>query len=265
MQEKYQPKRMKAREQRLKPPAGYAWKHQEQRSFNRHVLKEKKSNLNKRYLKKQGGMIRSVQTNLYETKQLKTVKIRDELQKARVPHYRRKWNLLCPSCSASILKENHEFEDSDVEDSKAYTEEEFRSEVHNKKINEIISRNKHHRLSVHLRRRVHIGLRKANRKTNSPMGSNASKTESKTRTTEFMNKEQRLKMTQHDNKMTCVPVSGIGSGTEAKTAFDNYAVQKSSYDPQQDFRDSMLEMIIEKDIKQPKELEELLVYFAAAW
>ncbi|KAK3003844.1 hypothetical protein RJ639_019618 [Escallonia herrerae] len=45
------------------------------------------------------------------------------------------------------------------------------------------------------------------------------------------------------------------------TAFDSFAVVKSSVDPQQDFRDSMIEMIIEKGIRQQEELEELLVCY----
>lgn len=83
--EKYQQKGMKAREQRLKASGGYERKDQEQRSSNRRVLKEKKSNINRRYL-----------------------------------DYRRKWNILCPSCSAQMLKENCTFDDLNEEDPDAY-------------------------------------------------------------------------------------------------------------------------------------------------
>ncbi|CAI9782093.1 unnamed protein product [Fraxinus pennsylvanica] len=48
---------------------------------------------------------------------------------------------------------------------------------------------------------------------------------------------------------------------EDKTVFDSFAVVKSSFDPRNDFRDSMVEMITEKGIKRPEELEELLACY----
>lgn len=48
---------------------------------------------------------------------------------------------------------------------------------------------------------------------------------------------------------------------EETEGLDSFAVVKSSLDPQQDFRDSMIEMIIEKQISQPEEMEELLACY----
>ncbi|XP_022886188.1 transcription repressor OFP5-like [Olea europaea var. sylvestris] len=48
---------------------------------------------------------------------------------------------------------------------------------------------------------------------------------------------------------------------EGSKVFDSFAVVKSSFDPQRDFRDSMMEMIMEKDIRQQDELEELLACY----
>lgn len=45
------------------------------------------------------------------------------------------------------------------------------------------------------------------------------------------------------------------------TMFDGFAVSKSSFNPQQDFRDSMIEMIMEKEIRRAEELEELLACY----
>ncbi|KAL2925588.1 Transcription repressor OFP5 [Bienertia sinuspersici] len=56
---------------------------------------------------------------------------------------------------------------------------------------------------------------------------------------------------EEEEKMEDDKASGLGS----------FAVVKSSRDPQQDFRDSMIEMIMEKRIRQPEELEELLACF----
>ncbi|XP_028770121.1 transcription repressor OFP5-like [Neltuma alba] len=48
---------------------------------------------------------------------------------------------------------------------------------------------------------------------------------------------------------------------EGKQGLDSFAVVKFSLDPQQDFRDSMVEMIREKQISQPEEMEELLACY----
>ncbi|XP_061364903.1 transcription repressor OFP5 [Gastrolobium bilobum] len=48
---------------------------------------------------------------------------------------------------------------------------------------------------------------------------------------------------------------------EETAGLDSFAVVKCSLDPQQDFRDSMIEMIIEKQISRPEEMEELLACY----
>nr|XP_043622835.1 transcription repressor OFP4-like [Erigeron canadensis] len=46
-----------------------------------------------------------------------------------------------------------------------------------------------------------------------------------------------------------------------RTYLGSFAIIKSSYDPEQDFRNSMIEMIIENGIRQRDELEELLACY----
>ncbi|CAN4082185.1 unnamed protein product [Withania somnifera] len=46
-----------------------------------------------------------------------------------------------------------------------------------------------------------------------------------------------------------------------RTVFDSYAVMKSSFDPFNDFRDSMIEMTTQRGIKNSEELEELLACY----
>ncbi|PRQ29256.1 putative transcription factor OFP family [Rosa chinensis] len=48
---------------------------------------------------------------------------------------------------------------------------------------------------------------------------------------------------------------------QVRTGLDSFAVVKCSFDPQQDFRDSMVEMIVEKKITRPDDLEELLACY----
>ncbi|RYQ99367.1 hypothetical protein Ahy_B07g087303 isoform B [Arachis hypogaea] len=57
-------------------------------------------------------------------------------------------------------------------------------------------------------------------------------------------------------------VSSNGSKSSRNAGFpDGYAVVKSSFDPQSDFRESMLEMIVENNIRASKDLEDLLACY----
>ncbi|KAF9618865.1 hypothetical protein IFM89_002733 [Coptis chinensis] len=49
--------------------------------------------------------------------------------------------------------------------------------------------------------------------------------------------------------------------TRKKNLSDSFAIVKSSFDPQRDFRESMVEMIVENNIKASKDLEELLACY----
>lgn len=46
-----------------------------------------------------------------------------------------------------------------------------------------------------------------------------------------------------------------------KTVTESFAIVKSSSDPQKDFRESMVEMIVENNIRTSKDLEELLACY----
>ncbi|KAM1045594.1 hypothetical protein ACFX2A_037401 [Malus domestica] len=48
---------------------------------------------------------------------------------------------------------------------------------------------------------------------------------------------------------------------QVRTGLNSFAVVKCSFDPQKDFRDSMVEMVVEKKITQPEDLEELLACY----
>ena len=57
-------------------------------------------------------------------------------------------------------------------------------------------------------------------------------------------------------------VSSSGSKASRNAGFpEGFAVVKSSFDPQSDFRDSMLEMIVENNIRASKDLEDLLACY----
>ncbi|XWS35400.1 hypothetical protein CRYUN_Cryun21dG0123100 [Craigia yunnanensis] len=56
-------------------------------------------------------------------------------------------------------------------------------------------------------------------------------------------------------------VSSNSSLSSRRSLSDSFAVVKSSFDPQRDFRDSMLEMIMENNIRASKDLEDLLASY----
>lgn len=66
-------------------------------------------------------------------------------------------------------------------------------------------------------------------------------------------KKEKLKMKKKEAKKTRMESTA--------SLDDSFAVVKCSYDPQKDFRDSMIEMIVENKINQPEQLEELLACY----
>lgn len=55
--------------------------------------------------------------------------------------------------------------------------------------------------------------------------------------------------------------NGKRRSKEKGNGLERFAVIKCSFNPQQDFRDSMIEMILERGIRKPEELEELLACY----
>ncbi|KAK2647509.1 hypothetical protein Ddye_014998 [Dipteronia dyeriana] len=55
--------------------------------------------------------------------------------------------------------------------------------------------------------------------------------------------------------------SSSSSSSRKSNLSDSFAIVKSSYDPQRDFRDSMVEMIVENNIRASKDLEDLLACY----
>ncbi|TXG58952.1 hypothetical protein EZV62_016781 [Acer yangbiense] len=55
--------------------------------------------------------------------------------------------------------------------------------------------------------------------------------------------------------------SSSSSSSRKSNLSDSFAIVKSSFDPQRDFRDSMVEMIVENNIRASKDLEDLLACY----
>uniref|UniRef100_A0A2P2NGJ6 Transcription repressor n=1 Tax=Rhizophora mucronata TaxID=61149 RepID=A0A2P2NGJ6_RHIMU len=56
-------------------------------------------------------------------------------------------------------------------------------------------------------------------------------------------------------------MSSSSNSSSRRNLSDSLAIVKSSFDPQRDFRDSMVEMIVENNIKASKDLEDLLACY----
>lgn len=63
------------------------------------------------------------------------------------------------------------------------------------------------------------------------------------------------------NGRKSVSSSGLNSGDRRRSLSDSFAIIKSSFDPQKDFRESMVEMIVENNLRASKDLEDLLACY----
>ncbi|XP_009627121.1 transcription repressor OFP5 [Nicotiana tomentosiformis] len=152
--------------------------------------------------------------------------------------------------SQNTVKETYMFESLNLEDeADELSEEEFESEcleMKDKKIKDVSEKSEYQqRKSVYInqkRRRKHgVKIRAYSPRT-------TAKIECRIKALEDM-KKAKMKMRQETK-----------SGGD-RTVFDSYAVVKSSFDPFRDFRESMLEMITQRGIKNSEELEELLACY----
>ncbi|KAI3945058.1 hypothetical protein MKW98_009862 [Papaver atlanticum] len=142
------------------------------------------------------------------------------------------------SVSSKIQGLNVEnFEDSD------------RKAAKESKIKDIMSKSEKQRKLTHQNRKEQMQRTKQTSKARACSPRTASKIEiCKIRALEDMKKAKLKKMKRRIR-------------LESKQDLESFAVVTCSYNPQKDFRDSMLEMIVDNKIRQPAELEELLACY----
>ncbi|RZC47026.1 hypothetical protein C5167_039968 [Papaver somniferum] len=142
------------------------------------------------------------------------------------------------SISSKIQGLNVEnFEDSD------------RKSAKESKIKDIMSKSEKQRKLTHQNRKEQMQRTKQTSKARACSPWTASKIEiCKIRSLEDMKKAKLKKMK-------------LRVRLENKQDLESFAVVTCSYSPQKDFRDSMLEMIVDNKIRQPAELEELLACY----
>lgn len=118
------------------------------------------------------------------------------------------------------------------------------------KINELMLKSEEQKKNALLRRELPRKRKKHARKVRVYTPRTAARIECKIRALEDLKK----------SKMKTNKARRVRPVKEA-TAFDSFAVVKSSLDPHEDFKISMAEMITAKCIRQPQELEELLACY----
>ncbi|KAL8507202.1 hypothetical protein ACS0TY_017927 [Phlomoides rotata] len=104
-------------------------------------------------------------------------------------------------------------------------------------------------LEIEGRKLKELKIKSESKKTNGViMKSHSPRTECKIRALEEKKKSRKKKKKKEQV-------------LEGNTIFDSFAVVKSSYNPQQDFRESMMEMIRERGIESAEDLEQLLACY----
>ncbi|KAD3068832.1 hypothetical protein R6Q59_035302 [Mikania micrantha] len=150
--------------------------------------------------------------------------------------------------SKDCLKSKPSVNHSRTRSHRMYSEE--LRKLKNKKINEIMLKNEDHRKCVDVSKNTNRKKSKLGFKVNAYTPRTLSRMECRIKALEDMKRTTKMKMNKE---------------REFNDAFrayvDSFAILKNSFDPQQDFRYSMTEMIIENRLRQREDLEELLACY----
>lgn len=119
-----------------------------------------------------------------------------------------------------------------------------------KEVNLVLAKSENQRKSVYISTEPQRKTTKHIRKVGAYSPRTAYRIECKIKAIENMKREKK----KSEKKLREKPA-------EERTAFDSFAVVKSSFDPQSDFKKSMVEMITANGITKAQELEELLACY----
>ncbi|KAL0398423.1 UNVERIFIED_CONTAM: Transcription repressor OFP5 [Sesamum radiatum] len=220
------------------------------RKLNRRVLRRKKAKLGRG---PEGGEEKSpkpVERVIFPVEPENMFhQMKKEFQDSVVSSSRYQRCISFPNLGLSSLEEDYAFAAQTGEGSSANSERASISEWQNsedKKCKEMKLKTESQRKSAYVRREFH------RRKIKQTRGKEClPKTEGRVRVLKDL-KRARMKVKRETAKVQVA---------EGATIFDSFAVVKSSFNPQQDFRDSMVEMIRAKRIRRPEELQELLACY----
>lgn len=183
---------------------------------------------------------------------------RDDVSKSVVSESRYRRSFSFPNSNLRTIEEDCILKTLNLETSNAFPrvveeEEEINlqcNRLEDMKIKEMMLKTDQERGSVHIERNSVRKRRKQISRSRCYSPRTAAKIECKIRAIEDMKKAKTRKMKSKES-----------TTSRDASVFESYAVAKSSFNPQKDFRDSMIEMIMEKGIQTPEELEQLLACY----
>ncbi|KAL3520152.1 hypothetical protein ACH5RR_018301 [Cinchona calisaya] len=240
-------------EAELKTPQRNPAKHHKLRKLGRKNLEERKAE--KGSNKEEELASKSSMKVIFEEQPGRIIHTGDDFWGSRVSNLRKQQRSSFSNRNLGTIEEDCTLEASNFEESTAFSEKEDEEMSLQWKIlkaiktKEMKPKSEQQRRSVYIYRDYQSKRRKSTSRIKSHSPRTISKIECKIKALEDIKKAKRMK------KKTKERAAGDA------TAFDSYALVKSSFNPQQDFRDSMIEMIIEKRIERPEELEELLACY----
>ncbi|KAI3456108.1 hypothetical protein Pfo_012771 [Paulownia fortunei] len=219
------------------------------RKLSRRVVRKKEAELERGTDDGEEKFSKPVERDIFPIEPEKRDQMKEGFRDSVVSNSKNQQNISFQNFSLSSVDEDYAFAAPNGEGSNATSERVSISEwqnLENKKFKEINVETESQRKSAYISRESHSRKIKQNRpKSYSP------KTECRIRVLEDM-KKARMKLKKKETKEQVA---------EGRTIFDSFAEVKSSFNPQQDFRDSMVEMITEKGIRGPEALEELLACY----
>ncbi|KAL0352936.1 UNVERIFIED_CONTAM: Transcription repressor OFP8 [Sesamum angustifolium] len=219
------------------------------RKQNRRVLRRKKAELRRGPEAGEEKPPKPVEREIFPVDPEYMVQMKEEFQDSVVSSSRNQRYISFPNLGLSSLEEDYAFAALTGEGSSAHSERASISEWQNsedKKCKEMKLKTESQRKSAYVRRELH------SRKIKQTRGkARLRKTEGRIRALEDL-KRARIKVQRKTAKVQVA---------EGATIFDSFAVVKSSFNPQQDFRNSMVEMIRAKRIRRLEELQELLACY----
>lgn len=219
------------------------------RKANRRVLKEKCSEFESESEAAEKST-KSVEKHILEPKPVSRIQTIGEHSKLTFDSrkHRHAASMNLRSLNLGTIEENCTFVSLELEETDAPSIEEKRK-LKEIPIKEIMSKSENQRKSIHISRELQSRTKQRSKiRVHSPR--TPSKGEiCKIKALEDMKVKMKMKKKIQERIV------------ERRTQIESCAVVKCSFDPQKDFRDSMIEMIMEKGISQPEELEELLACY----
>lgn len=223
------------------------------RKMHQRAQEEKQSELPRKLHTSMENSTKPIDNGTSELERVKIIQMEKDHEKSEALQSQKQHGSSTTNSSLRRIQERGAYGTRKMEQDIAASEELLVSEWQNMKdmkINELMLKSKEQKKNALLRRDSLRNRKKQARKVRVYTPRTAARIECKIRALEDL-KKAKMKANKARKER---PV-------RKATAFDSFAVVKSSLDPHEDFKISMAEMITAKCIRQPQELEDLLACY----